>query len=128
MFGLMIELTISLIFPHSVLSFIGIKIPKCDGVTCSMSRLNFVWIPSIWPEECDTIEDGFNVCYPVGPAVGKNPKKSTILCDIPANVQVVYTSNASTISVWIVDMFHVMRAFAFIAGNHRLEIRKKFFF
>jgi hypothetical protein len=85
-----------------------------------MGGLHFMWISTIGPEKCDSIEERLNVCDPIFPSVGKNSQKATALLHVPVNVQVVYARDASAVSVWIVHMLNIVRALSFVARYHRL--------
>lgn len=115
------ELTISLIFSHCLLPLIGIEIPKCDGITCSMCRLYFMRVSSIRPEEGYSIKNRLNVGDSIRPAIWEDTQKTAALRRIPVHVQVIYARYTASISVGVIHMFYIMRALSFVTSDHRLK-------
>jgi hypothetical protein len=85
-----------------------------------MGGLYFMWIPPVGPEEGDSVEDGLDVGDAVRPTIGEYSKKTATLGDLPVDVEIVNARDASPVSIWVVDVLHVVRALSLVARDHRL--------
>lgn len=120
----MSRLTFTLIFSHCHLTLVCIEIPKCDCIARSMGGLYFMWVPSVRPEKCDSVENRFNVSDSVRPAVWKYSQESAVFSHVPVDVQVINARDTPPVSIGIVHMFYVVRALSLVARYHCLCEKK----
>lgn len=135
-----LDLVSSLVALQRRFSLVGVEIPHCDGVPCPVSRLHFVRVPPIWPEEDDPVELRLDVCHcrPVlreyseenhskisfTPAIAVRdglPQGSAAFDCVPMQVQIVDSRDDAAVPVRVIHMQNVVGAVRRIASDHRLK-------
>lgn len=74
-------------------------------------------VASVRPEKEQSIKFGFNVSK-LGFAFWKNSKNTSTYLGIPVFIKVIYTRDASSISIWIINMPYITCSIAWVTSNH----------
>lgn len=97
-------------------SFLRVEIPNSDGISGAVGRLDFVRIPSIRPEQQQSVKQRLNVDDVRFP-FWKDPEDASMRV-VPVLVQVVDAGDAASVSVRIVHMFDVSGAVSRVTRHH----------